>query len=170
MPRNGIPASTELRVRPAGWEGNPESKRFPLSLLGHAMPKIYVPIVEVFTLPEDMDADASAWGLDDDAEAEDAEAKSENGTKDDPEEEDADAWGWGDDDATAEAEEPDNKSPAKSSAKEPVQKHGRKPSKGQPSERELTLRETYSVTAIPDAIMEMVVQIVSDAQALGQPK
>ncbi|KAL1393359.1 hypothetical protein HDK64DRAFT_333926 [Phyllosticta capitalensis] len=119
---------------------------------------------------EDMDADASAWGLDDDAEAEDAEAKSENGTKDDPEEEDADAWGWGDDDATAEAEEPDNKSPAKSSAKEPVQKHGRKPSKGQPSERELTLRETYSVTAIPDAIMEMVVQIVSDAQALGQPK
>ncbi|KAK7542534.1 uncharacterized protein J3D65DRAFT_219724 [Phyllosticta citribraziliensis] len=115
---------------------------------------------------EDIDADASAWGLDDDAESENAEAKSEE-SKGDPEEEDADAWGWGDDDANAEAEAPESKSPGKSATKESTQK---KPPTNQPSERELTLRETYSVTAIPDAIMEMVLQIVSDAQALAQPR
>ncbi|KAK8168092.1 hypothetical protein IWX90DRAFT_425066 [Phyllosticta citrichinensis] len=116
---------------------------------------------------EDIDADASAWGLDDDAEPESAEAKSENESKGDPEEEDADAWGWGDDDASAETEASESKSPTKSATKESTQK---KPPTNQPSERELTLRETYSVTAIPDAIMEMVVQIVSDAQALAQPR
>ncbi|KAK7550673.1 hypothetical protein IWX49DRAFT_610787 [Phyllosticta citricarpa] len=116
---------------------------------------------------EDMDADASAWGLDDDVEAETAEAKSEKESKGDPEEEDADAWGWGDDDANVENEAPENKSPAKSATKASTQK---KPPTDQRSERELTLRETYSVTAIPDAIMEMIVQVVSDAQALAQPR
>ncbi|KAK9490121.1 transferase family-domain-containing protein [Lipomyces doorenjongii] len=46
---------TELRLRPTGWESSPESEQFQLSLMGHIMPKIYVLIAEVFSLPEDAD-------------------------------------------------------------------------------------------------------------------
>ncbi|KAF1944038.1 hypothetical protein EJ02DRAFT_399503 [Clathrospora elynae] len=50
--------STELHIHPTGWEANPESEIFPISLLGVIMPKIYVLITEVFSLPDNADVDA----------------------------------------------------------------------------------------------------------------
>ncbi|KAK9446503.1 transferase family-domain-containing protein [Limtongia smithiae] len=49
---------SEVAVRPSGWESSPESERFPVSLLGHVMPKIYVLVSEVFALPAGADTGA----------------------------------------------------------------------------------------------------------------
>ncbi|EFX05496.1 trichothecene 3-o-acetyltransferase [Grosmannia clavigera kw1407] len=49
---------SETKVRPTGWESAPDSERFSLSHMGHIMPKIYVLIAEVFSLPEQADKDA----------------------------------------------------------------------------------------------------------------
>lgn len=51
--------STELHIHPAGWQSSPQAERFPISLMGHIMPKIYVLIAEVFALPEGTDIDAT---------------------------------------------------------------------------------------------------------------
>jgi hypothetical protein len=50
--------SMEIPVHPAGWESGPEIERYPLSLMGHFMPKIYVLIAEVFALPDKADTEA----------------------------------------------------------------------------------------------------------------
>ncbi|KAM5361646.1 hypothetical protein ACJA88_014383 [Fusarium oxysporum] len=42
----------ELRIHPTGWKSGPESERYPLSLMGHIMPKVYVLVAEVFALPD----------------------------------------------------------------------------------------------------------------------
>lgn len=47
----------EIEVHPTGWESSPACERFPVSLMGHIMPKVYVLIAEVFTLPEGIDKD-----------------------------------------------------------------------------------------------------------------
>lgn len=119
---------------------------------------------------EEEDMDADAWGLDDDAEADNStEAKSEKGSKGNAEEEDAEAWGWGDEDAGEDPEAAEKKSEAVT--KEPLKKtNAAKSQQSEHQERELTLRETYTVTEIPDAIMEIIAQVVSDAQALARPK
>lgn len=57
MADSNVPAPKELRLHPTGWQSSPESEQFPLSLMGHIMPKIYVLITEVFALP-DMDSEA----------------------------------------------------------------------------------------------------------------
>lgn len=57
MAAKGGQSSKEIRVHPMAWESSPESERFPLSFMGHIMPKIYVLIAEVFALPEDANTD-----------------------------------------------------------------------------------------------------------------
>ncbi|RFU27314.1 hypothetical protein B7463_g9034, partial [Scytalidium lignicola] len=57
MATNSEYSSKEILVHPKGWECSPESERFPLSLMGHIMPKIYVLIAEVYALPEDANAE-----------------------------------------------------------------------------------------------------------------
>lgn len=118
---------------------------------------------------EEEDMDADAWGIEDDTE-DATESKSEKGSKGNPEEEDGDAWGWGDDDEPGDGQGAEKKSEA---AANDSPKKSKKPNgearKTGPQERELTLREKYTVTGIPDAIMEIITQIVSDAQELAQP-
>ncbi|KAH8654840.1 transferase family-domain-containing protein [Ilyonectria robusta] len=53
----------ELRVHPKEWDAGPAYERYPLSLMGHIMPKIYVPVVEVFALPETIEAEATVQNL-----------------------------------------------------------------------------------------------------------
>ncbi|OJD31106.1 rzz complex subunit zw10 [Diplodia corticola] len=118
---------------------------------------------------EEEDMDADAWGLDDDAEGDNAtEAKSEKGSKGNPEEEDTDAWGWGDDEEAGEAGAADDQKGG-ATREQPSKPNGRT-ERSAPQERELTLREKYVVTGIPDAIMEVITQVVADAQALAQSK
>lgn len=50
-------AGQEIRVRRADWRYVPREERFELSDMDHTMPKIFVPIVEVFEMPDGADKD-----------------------------------------------------------------------------------------------------------------
>jgi centromere/kinetochore protein ZW10 len=105
--------------------------------------------------------DMSAW--DDEAEAhEEPEPDEQRKENVDAEEEDVEAWGWGDEGETQPAPAPT--APPKASGTQDgnaIQQSN--------SAKEVTLRETYTVTAIPDAIMEIIMQVVSDVHTLNQP-
>jgi len=57
------PSPVELCLHPSGWRSAPESERYPLSLMGHVMPKIYVAVAEVFTLPEGTNIEATVRNM-----------------------------------------------------------------------------------------------------------
>ncbi|KAF2441004.1 hypothetical protein P171DRAFT_446921 [Karstenula rhodostoma CBS 690.94] len=110
--------------------------------------------------------DISAWGIDEDEpqepQKENAEPKPEAHS-----EEDAEDWGadWGDEEEQKQASsEPTAPSPSEPKANGQAAK-SEKPSK----EREMTLRETYTVTAIPDSIIELILQAVTDVGTLNTP-
>ncbi|KAI4733619.1 hypothetical protein E4T50_15825 [Aureobasidium sp. EXF-12298] len=111
----------------------------------------------------DDDDDASAWDMDDDDVEVPAESAATKDNGENMEEDDAaDAWGWGDDEqATDETLKPD--SPKKTTKVAPTDQAT------QSGDRELTLRETYTVTAVPDGMLEIVMQVVSDAETLTDP-
>jgi centromere/kinetochore protein ZW10 len=98
---------------------------------------------------EDDGADAWGWGEEDTT----TEAKD---TKEAPEKDDEDdsaaAWGWGDEDTT----------------QEPVQasKPKGKPLHSQEETRELILKETYSVSSMPEPVLELIYAILEDGAAL----
>ncbi|KAI7270754.1 hypothetical protein KC345_g7361 [Hortaea werneckii] len=106
---------------------------------------------------EDED-EASAW----DAEDMEKEPARSDGNED---EDEGDAWGWGDEDANKPASPVASKPPAPKASgvtgTSQVQ---------QPAEREMTLRETFSVTFIPDGVIKLLQQIIADAQCLGGPE
>jgi centromere/kinetochore protein ZW10 len=113
--------------------------------------------------------DMSAWG-DEDVEATVDESKSEKQAKGDPADgEDADDWGadWGD--------ENDNIKPAADPKPTTIttgqtDRHGNSGPKNVSAHQEVTLRETYTVTAIPDAIMEIILQVLADVDRLNTPE
>ena len=103
--------------------------------------------------------DVSAWGLDDEKEnGTGQENQDTSATADD----DADTWGWGDEN---EAEESKKASPPSESNRKKSQINGLAEAPG-PVEREITLKETYNITSLPKEILEMIIQIVSDAEKL----
>ena len=101
---------------------------------------------------EDDDDDTSAWDTDD---LGDAKGTDEDGVED--------AWGWGDEEGSQKTSSPvsTKKQPVKPSSSEKVEK---------PADQEMTLRETYTVTAIPDGILDIIQQVISDAEALAGPE
>jgi centromere/kinetochore protein ZW10 len=112
--------------------------------------------------PPAEEEDMSAW--DEEEEPQESKSGSKAESKDNAEEEDLDAWGWGDDE---ESQATDHK-PAK--PPESTKVNGQTSKAPQPAtEKEVTLRETYTVTAIPDSIMDIIMQIVSDVGTLNQP-
>ncbi|GMF72435.1 unnamed protein product [Aspergillus oryzae] len=104
--------------------------------------------------------DVSAWGLDDDTEENTAETKPDPSTEDDA----ADAWGWGDED---EEEQPDDAQTKSTNGGKPV---NGKDSSHHASPREVTLKEQYTVTDIPDSILGIIQQQIKDSEAISQPK
>lgn len=115
--------------------------------------------------PED-DEDVSAWGLDDDTKDDVPETKSDAAAPaaEDDEDDAGDAWGWGDEEDEAPQENP--LQPQAAATTKPVNgndtsSHG--------ASREVTLRETYMVTDIPDSIVEIVLQQITDSQTISQP-
>lgn len=102
---------------------------------------------EAAPAPED-DEEASAWGADFSDEPEEAPKEA---TNDDEE----DAWGWGDGN-----DDPKPSPPSKKSLSKPTHR---------PAERELTLRETFTITAVPDSLLTLLQQIITDAQTLADP-
>ncbi|KAI7230718.1 hypothetical protein KC330_g6802 [Hortaea werneckii] len=106
---------------------------------------------------EDED-EASAWDTED--------MEKEPPPADDNEDDDeGDAWGWGDEDANKPASPVASKPPAPQASSVTGTSQMQ-----QPAEREMTLRETFSVTLIPDGVFELLQQIVADAQSLAGPE
>lgn len=114
------------------------------------------------TEPEE-EEDVSAWGLDDD----DAQVEPEAGAVGPSGDDDADddAWGWGDDEEEKE-QKVQHKSLQAETASKPV--NGEKAAQSSGS-REMTLREIYTVTDIPDSILDIVRQQIYDSRDISQP-
>jgi protein transport protein DSL1/ZW10 len=102
------------------------------------------------------DEGVSAWGWDDEAAEE--EAKPANGAAT-SEDDGAEAWGWGDD---------ENESLTSPETAKRQSKQNGEPAKETPVEREITLRESYHISAIPEQILESIVKEVEDADALSK--
>lgn len=98
------------------------------------------------------DDEAAAWGIDD--------TDDQTPMTGDGEEE---AWGWDNEDDT---QKPPSPTTARRQPPSPL-KNVSQPAESQPSEREMTLRESYTITSIPDSILEMIQRIISDAQDLA---
>ena len=127
----------------AGWSDNDEEKRPSSSKPPRGS-------------GEEEEEDVSAWGLDDDT--------NDEPTARDPEaygatDEDNDAWGWHDD------KDEDEGSPHATSTRD-----NGTPSTSQRTKREVTLKETYNITGLPEEILDIVKQVVSDAETLAHPE
>lgn len=106
--------------------------------------------------------DVSAWGLDDDAKDVAPEVKP-NTTASTEEDDPEDAWGWGDE---------DDEEPQKEASRPLMATHSKPATANETSEhpsREVTLRETYMVTDIPDAILDVLRQQITDSEIIAQP-
>lgn len=102
---------------------------------------------------DDDDDDGSAWDTDDLG----------DGKKPDDEDGGEDAWGWGDEEGSQKTSSP------VLAKKEPVRPNS-SGTAAKPKQQEMTLRETYTVTAIPDGILKTIQQVISDAEALAGPE
>ncbi|KAL2808114.1 hypothetical protein BJX63DRAFT_424877 [Aspergillus granulosus] len=109
------------------------------------------------------DEDVSAWGLDDD-EDEPKNAKAEAKAGGDDDDGAGDAWGWADDDE----EQPSEITETKKAATDvkPSQDHKDTPQSGP---REITLKENYTITDVPDSILHIIRQQITDSVAISQP-
>ncbi|KAJ4863989.1 hypothetical protein T069G_00519 [Trichoderma breve] len=106
---------------------------------------------------EDDGADAWGWGDNDDANDttnQTEEAKDATGAPD--EDDGADAWGWGDDG--------DAPGPDAHAVLAPAPKT--KPSKAKEETRELVFKETYSISSMPEPVLELIFSILEDGAAL----
>lgn len=112
------------------------------------------------------EGDFSAWDLEkttDDGEIESKTTNAQDNANDDLDE----GWGWGDDDEDQESSAPPSRTKTKKSTST-NKRHVQGPPDS--SKREVTLKEKYSITALPAAVLEIIEQVVSDAEILAQPK
>ncbi|KAJ0419970.1 hypothetical protein BJY00DRAFT_301819 [Aspergillus carlsbadensis] len=111
------------------------------------------------------DEDVSAWGVDD-GEDESKATKAKAGVDDDEDDDAGDAWGWADDDEEDQSFE-DTTAPNKV-ATEAKPSQDQK-AKSQFGPREITLKENYTITDVPDSILHIIRQQVADSVAISQP-
>lgn len=105
-------------------------------------------------------ADAWGWGDDGDANEDENQAVEANKTAETQGEDDgADAWGWGDD---GDAAAPTAPAPAPTS----TARKTRRPSKVKEETRELVFKETYSISSMPEPVLELIFSILEDGAAL----
>ncbi len=107
--------------------------------------------------------DVSAWGLDDDTHDENAQ---EAAMPTDAGNDDTDAWGWEDEGDTVQSS---------GSAQPAPGGPGRSRTNGHPdapshAKREVTLKETYNITSLPSEVLDIIAQVLSDAEKLANPK
>ncbi|KAK5164112.1 ribosome biogenesis protein ytm1 [Saxophila tyrrhenica] len=132
----------------AAWDDPEESK-----------PSAPEPVVEP-AKSEDEDDEASAWDIEDDDYRSNKDNASTNG------DDEKDAWGWGDDDQKSQPS-----SPVATKKSQPTASNSpSKPNGNSPQEQSLTLRETFTVTSIPDGILSILQSTISDAQTLAGPQ
>jgi centromere/kinetochore protein ZW10 len=147
---NGVSAAAAAAADDHGWDawddGEPEGS-------GEATNSGTGPVP-----PEADDDGTDAWGWNEEEAA--AEEPKAEGVGDEPRESHADAeddpseaWGWADEGNDEEAEHP----PSAQAAVRP-----------EPQTRELVLKETYSISSLPQAVLDLIFAIVEDGAALTQ--
>lgn len=111
--------------------------------------------------------DMSAWGEEDEEVSAPVEDKSKIEHPKPAEDEGADDWGaeWGDEDEA----KPDTSAGQAEKTKEMPKVNGKDASQNSRAEQRVTLRETCTVTAIPDAIIDIILQGVADVERLNSP-
>jgi centromere/kinetochore protein ZW10 len=122
---------------------------------------------ETSNVQEAEEEDMSAWGEEDDVIGEEkpqAVAEPEKPT----ESEDADDWGADWDDGNESKPDIPTQTPVKTPATSKV--NGKSAAQKVPKEQEMTLRETYTVTAMPDSIIEIILQVITDVDTLNSPE
>ncbi|PSS00836.1 hypothetical protein BD289DRAFT_402349 [Coniella lustricola] len=114
---------------------------------------------------EDLDEDAAdAWGAwadegDEEKTAEPEAPAPAQESNDDDDDDAGDAWGWNDDDANEEPE----------TAAQPQLQTQQQGSGAIPAgQRELTLKETYNISAMPDPVLELIFAIIEDGALLSE--
>ncbi len=126
---------------------------------GETSPSVAKETIPPKSTGDEDDEDVSAWGLDEDRDGASGPLNQEqSGAADD----DAEAWGWGDDndgDETAKATQA-----AVPRLKKPANTTG--PDTSPQAKREITLKETYNITSLPNEILEIISQVISDAAKL----
>ncbi|OOQ83253.1 putative centromere/kinetochore protein zw10 [Penicillium brasilianum] len=140
-----------LENAPDDWDANWDDDKEEESTEGPAM----------VAHPEE-DEDVSAWGLDEDAEEEpkpDAAVPSGDDDADD------DAWGWGEDEG--EEAQSNHKKPLQADTAANAGQGGKAAQSSAP--REMTLKEVYTVTDIPDSILDIVRQQIHDSKNISEP-
>jgi centromere/kinetochore protein ZW10 len=107
--------------------------------------------------------DMSAWG----EEVDEAPPEVDDPAQKPAEDEDADDWGadWDDD----EGAKPASATQHAAISVESPKLNGRSAAHKSPKAQEVTLRETYTVTAMPDSIIEIILQVVADVATLNSP-
>jgi centromere/kinetochore protein ZW10 len=108
---------------------------------------------------QDDDDDTSAWDMED---SEPTKLETTENYGEDEEEGEAEAWGWGDEGNITTPQ------PTPSAPRSSVDPN-RNAKMIQPTTKEVTLREKYTVTGIPDGILELINQIFDDARTLFSP-
>jgi len=106
------------------------------------------------TKTKDEDDGADAWGWGDDDEAEENPATIAEPKQDDPNDDAdvAEAWGWGDEDIATDMTE--NHAVENKKSQQP------------PSTQELTLRETYNISSMPEPVLALITAILEDGALL----
>lgn len=108
----------------------------------------------------DEDEDVSGWGFDDDIDIEDDGPADKPAHTSEPKlnshgAEEEDNWGWGDDN-----DQP-QETPAPSKPNGPQQEK---------EVKNITLRETYSITSVPQEVINIILNTISEAEKLAQPQ
>lgn len=115
--------------------------------------------------------DVSAWGLDEDAD-EDSTKDKLQGNPALPDAVDtvdavADAWGWGDDKDDGAPSNPVGATSADSQATIPTNEPSEE---NERDSRQITLKEMYNISSLPKQILQIITELISDAQKLRTPK
>jgi centromere/kinetochore protein ZW10 len=112
--------------------------------------------------------DMSAWGEELDEVTEDTAPQLPAESVKPAGDEDADDWGaeWDD----GEDAKPANPGQTPSKPSQTPKTNGKQAAQKPAKEQEVTLRETYTVTAMPDSIMEIISQVITDVETLNSPE
>ena len=116
---------------------------------------------------DDGEQDASAWDVEDEFEESSIADPPQNTNKETNGVDEEDTWGWGDDNQDSPKAAGSPMEPRKHNPKAIDSNNATAPTA---AERQITLKETLTVTSIPDGILEIISQVVADAEGLGKPE
>lgn len=107
------------------------------------------------------DDESDAWGFDTDDVDKDAQGLSAAAQKTNDEQDDeGDAWGWGDDDDVG-------PTPARATSNQVSSSNANGTKSAKTEERDMVLKENYTITDIPDYILEQIGRDLSDHERLS---